>query len=213
MDNNPNTNKPDPSRAHQPGQNPDTGNADEAGKRDGTHRAESNHADKNAEENTGGGKNRGANRHESSHRSSESQASAFDREGHSSASRSMAGLFADLARDAARLISKEAELAKAEVSSNTSKAISGVVFIVVSAAVLMAGLVVLLQAAAYGISELLPPDLVPWLGTLIVGGAVTLIGLILLLKGRSNLKAKNLMPDRTIQSVQRDSELAREHTR
>lgn len=142
-----------------------------------------------------------------------SEASAFDREGHSPGSRPLTSLFGDLARNASRLVSKEAELAKAEVSDSTSQAISGVVFIVVSAAVLLAGLVILLQGVTYIVAQFLPPDLVPWLAAIIVGGIVTLIGIVLLAKGRSNLKAKNLTPDRTIESVQRDSELAREHAR
>ncbi|MGO1500150.1 MAG: phage holin family protein [Marinobacter sp.] len=142
-----------------------------------------------------------------------SEASAFDREGHAPGSRPLTSLFSDLARDASRLVSKEAELAKAEVSENTSQAVSGVVFIVVSAAVLLAGLVILLEGVTYIVAQFLPPDLVPWLAAIIVGGVVTLIGIILLAKGRSNLKAKNLIPDRTIDSVQRDGELAREHTR
>jgi hypothetical protein len=218
MDNNQDANTPERSRERSAQQHSDTENAAEAGKRDSTHSSESSRAgnnpnDNKRNENNANGNNRGANGGDSGHRTSESDASAFDREGHSPASRPLASLFADLARDASRLVSKEAELAKAEVSENTSKAISGVVFIVVSAAVLLAGLVILLESAVYGISQFLPPDMVPWLSALIVGGVVTVIGLVLLMKGRSNLKAKNLMPDRTIDSVQRDSNLAREHTR
>ena len=142
-----------------------------------------------------------------------SDASAFDREGHRPGSRPLTSLFADLAQHASRLVSKEVELAKAEVSENASQAISGMVFIIVSAAVLLAGLVILLEAATYAISQILPPDLVPWLSALIVGGLVTLIGIGLLVKGRNNLKARNLIPSRTLDSIQRDVEVTREHTR
>jgi hypothetical protein len=50
----------------------------------------------------------------------------------------------------------------------------------------------------------------PWLAALIVGGAVTLIGIILVVMGKSKLSAKNLQPQRTIASLQDDKRWAKE---
>jgi hypothetical protein len=48
-----------------------------------------------------------------------------------------------------------------------------------------------------------------WLSAAIVGGTVLLIGLIVLARGRSNLKSENLTPERTLGSLRRDAEMAR----
>jgi hypothetical protein len=50
----------------------------------------------------------------------------------------------------------------------------------------------------------------PWLAALIVGGAVTLIGIILVSMGKSKLSAKNLQPNRTIATLQDDKRWAKE---
>jgi hypothetical protein len=68
----------------------------------------------------------------------------------------------------------------------------------------------LLDAVIFGIAELLPPDLTPWLAALIVGTIVAIIGAVMLQKGRSNLKATNLAPQRTAASLRRDKEFAKE---
>ena len=48
---------------------------------------------------------------------------------------------------------------------------------------------------------------------LVVGGSVLVIGLILLFVGVSRLKAKGLVPDKTIQQLQRDALMARNQMR
>lgn len=126
--------------------------------------------------------------------------------------RSFGSLFSSLAHDVTTLVRKEAELARTEISEKISQAISGLVFIVIAAVVALGGFIVLLDAAVYGLNTVLPPALTPWLSALIVGLVVIIIGLILLQKGRNDLKARNLMPEKTITSVKRDHAFAKEQT-
>jgi len=50
----------------------------------------------------------------------------------------------------------------------------------------------------------------PWLAALIVGGVVTVIGIILVSMGKSKLSARNLQPNRTIATLQDDKRWAKE---
>ena len=90
---------------------------------------------------------------------------------------------------------------------------SGVVELAAGALVLYAGFLVLLFAAAAGLAMFLPPEHAGWLAPLIIGLIVMIAGAVLLAKGRSNLKAGNLAPERTMQELRRDAELAKEHAR
>jgi len=49
----------------------------------------------------------------------------------------------------------------------------------------------------------------PWLAALIVGGAVALIGLILLLVAKKNLNPESMVPNRTIDSLKKDEAMVR----
>ena len=64
-----------------------------------------------------------------------------------------------------------------------------------------------------GLAILLPPDHAGWLAPLIVGLAVMVLGFIALATGRSELKTSNLKPERSMQSLRRDTELVKEHVR
>jgi uncharacterized membrane protein len=50
----------------------------------------------------------------------------------------------------------------------------------------------------------------PWLAALIVGGVVTLIGVILVAMGKSRLNARNLQPTRTLATLQDDKRWAKD---
>jgi uncharacterized membrane protein YgdD (TMEM256/DUF423 family) len=126
-------------------------------------------------------------------------------------STSFGTLMSDLARDVSTLVSDEAQLAKAEMSEKTGQLATGIGAIATAGAVLMSGFLVLLAAAVFGLNNLLPPQLTPWLSALIVGGIVVVIGFIMLAAGRAKLKAKNLMPEHTIASFQKDSNMVRKH--
>jgi hypothetical protein len=136
-----------------------------------------------------------------------------EREMHHGEDRSIGGLIKELMQELSSLVRNEAELAKAEVSEKVSQVQAGVASLVVAAVLLLVGLIVLMDAAVAGVGNLLPPQLAPWLAPLTVGGVVAIIGLLLLAKGRSNLRAGKLAPKRTVASVRKDKAFAQEQLR
>jgi hypothetical protein len=120
--------------------------------------------------------------------------------------RSLGSLFADLTQETTGLVRQEVDLAKAEISEKASQVGMAVASLAVGGALALAGFLVLLQAAVVALSNVLDP----WLASLIIGGVVAIIGIILMLKGRNDLTARSLAPQRTIESVQEDAQVARE---
>ncbi len=125
--------------------------------------------------------------------------------------RSIATLFSDLTQETTTLLRKEVELAKVEISEKVSQTQSGLISLAIGGAITYAGLLVLLAAAVYGLADLLDGNM--GLSALIIGVVVAIIGYVLLLRGRSNLKAEKLALPRTAQSLRRDTELAKEQMR
>lgn len=128
--------------------------------------------------------------------------------------RSVGSLISDLFQKSALLVRKEIQLGKAEMNEKVSQIGSGVGSLAVGGAVAFAGFLVLLAAAVLGLAAVWEPARTyPWLSPLIIGGVVALIGLIMVAKGRKNLQPHNLAPRRTVESVRRDQEFVKEHTR
>jgi hypothetical protein len=122
--------------------------------------------------------------------------------------KSIGALISDLTRDISTLFRQEILLAKTEMSEKVEQAESGATMLLVGGAVAYAGLLLLLAAAVLGLSLYLEP----WLAALIVAAVVLLVGLVMVAKGKKNLKARNLMPEKTVESLQRDRYLAEKHT-
>ncbi|MGP1355254.1 phage holin family protein [Roseicyclus sp.] len=119
------------------------------------------------------------------------------------------GLVGDALEHVTALVRKELDLFRAELQENTNKAfaavgmiIGGVVLLLVALNVLAAAFVAWLTAA--GISA-------GW-SSLIVFGVLAVIALILLLTGRSNLRAASLAPTRTTKNLRRDAQTLKEAT-
>ena len=129
--------------------------------------------------------------------------------------RSLIGLFSDLWRETSRLIHAEVELASVEISEKVSDLGTGLVAILIGGAIMFAGFLVLLLAAVAGVYLLLQAQTehALWAAPAIVGAAVVIAGAIAIAKGRSEFKAANLKPERTLRSLQRDAQLVREHIR
>ena len=125
--------------------------------------------------------------------------------------RSLAALVSDLWRETATLVHEEAELAKAELNDKLSQLTAGVGEIATGGATLFAGFIVLLFAAVAALGRVLPTPHADWLAPLIVGASVMAVGFIALARGRANMKASNLAPERTMESLRRDVGLAKEH--
>jgi len=120
--------------------------------------------------------------------------------------RPLTGLLTELAQETTTLVRKEVELAKAEVSEKVSQATTGAVSLAAGGLVAFAGLIFLLLAVTYYLATMMEP----WLAALIVGGVVTLIGVILVVIGKSRLNTRNLQPTRTLATLQDDKRWAKD---
>jgi Putative Actinobacterial Holin-X, holin superfamily III len=127
--------------------------------------------------------------------------------------RSIVRLLTDLSTETTALLRGEIDLAKAEISEKVSQAAMAVAALAAGALVLFAGFLVLLDAAVFGLGRVLEPYGLPALAALIVAIGTMIVGLIILLIGRSALKAENLAPRRTAESLRRDREFVKEQVR
>ncbi len=123
--------------------------------------------------------------------------------------RGIAALFSDLAREAARLVRQEIALAKAELIDCVTRLGTGAVFVAAGAAILFAALLALGAASILALALVLPA----WAGALAVGGALLLAGLGLVLKGRHDMAARGLLPQRTLKTLREDAAWAKEQMR
>lgn len=98
------------------------------------------------------------------------------------------------------LFSKEVSLARAELRESIGGIKTGLVALMSGGIVLLAGLIVLLMAAVYGLATRMEL----WMAALIVGGAVTLLGLIMVGSGKSKLSSDALRPRRTAEAIRED---------
>jgi uncharacterized membrane protein YgdD (TMEM256/DUF423 family) len=108
-----------------------------------------------------------------------------------------------LVGDAATLFAQELALLKAETSESIRELKAATMSIAIGGAVLFAGIIFLLLAAVYGLSNVMDP----WLAALIVGGVVTLIGIVMLATGRGKLEPAAIAPRRTAASLRKDTEM------
>ena len=103
---------------------------------------------------------------------------------------SVGSLLSTVMHEISSLVRNEAELAKTEMSEKTHQAMAGIASIAIAGAVLLGGFLTLLAAAVFLLNEILPPDTTPWLSALIVGGVVTVVGIIMLKAGQKKLQAR-----------------------
>lgn len=125
--------------------------------------------------------------------------------------RSIGQLLSDLANETTILVRKEIELAKAEISEKVSNVGIGVAALAAGGLVFFAGFLVLLDAAVYGLGRLLNTIGFPAVEALIVAIGTMVVGIIILMVGRNYLKAENLTPSRTAESLRRDKDMVKEH--
>lgn len=123
---------------------------------------------------------------------------------------SLPSLLSDLTRDTVDLVRQEIALAKAEMSTKISTAQTALTSVAIGAAILLAGLFIILQAVVAAVAMILPPEVAPWLAPLLVGVAIAIIGYMMLKGGASKLTADNLMPHKTMDSLKRDKTVAQE---
>jgi uncharacterized BrkB/YihY/UPF0761 family membrane protein len=107
---------------------------------------------------------------------------------------SLGQLVSELISDLGQLVRQELRLAQSEVSEKFKQAQTGVYAIVTGLLVAFCALLVLLQALVIALSNAMPP----WMAAVIVGGVLAIIAFALIRQGRENLKARNLIPERSL---------------
>lgn len=127
--------------------------------------------------------------------------------------RSLLSLFSDLWRETTTLVHEEAELAKAELSEKVSQVTTGAGEIAAGGAILFAGFIVLLFAAVGALQLMIQSEHAIWIAPLVVGLVVMIIGYIALSRGKKQMQAESLAPQRTLESLKRDARLAKEHVK
>jgi hypothetical protein len=126
-----------------------------------------------------------------------------DRVGLRAADDSTPSLLRRLADDVGVLLAQEVALLKAETAKSIGELKASTTSIAVGGAVAFMGGFFVLLAAVYGLSAVVQP----WLAALIVGGVVTLIGLVMLAEGRRKLAPAAVAPRRTAASLRKDAEM------
>ncbi|HLS19332.1 MAG TPA: phage holin family protein [Paracoccaceae bacterium] len=121
--------------------------------------------------------------------------------------RSTPALIGDLITHVTELFRKELQLFRAEIDEKTSQVTSAGVMLALAFLLGFVGLIYLAGAAALGI---VAAGLAPVWAVLIVGGVLALIALILALIGKNRLSATNLAPQRTVEALSQDAQMARE---
>ncbi len=105
-----------------------------------------------------------------------------------------------LADEVTTLFTKELALLRVEMLSALRDMRVGIGTLAVGGAVAFAGFMYLLLAGIFALTLVWPA----WAAALTVGGAATIVGLIMLAAGRSRLEASNLQPERTRESLRKD---------
>ena len=123
--------------------------------------------------------------------------------------RPLSDLVAQVSRDGSMLIQQEIALAKAELREAAQKLKQGATSAATGAFVLYAGFLTLIAGAVL----LLAQVVASWVAALLVGGAVTAVGAVLLGRGKKDLDQVELLPKNAIDSVERDVDMMKEAVR
>ena len=120
---------------------------------------------------------------------------------------SLRDLVGEVADDARDLVRGEIALARAEVEQKVERVVTGVISLVGAMLLAYAGLIIVLIAAAQALARSVPD----WAASLIIGGVVLFIGLLMALIARRALAPSAMVPERIIRNVQADARVAKEH--
>lgn len=128
--------------------------------------------------------------------------------GHGTTDATVGVLLRELAHEVPSLLTKEVALAKSEARETMRATKAGVAAVATGGAVAMAGLIVLMFSAVYALSAVMAL----WASALIVGAAVLLIGYLMVQAGKKKFEAESLRPNRTLNSLHKDTNAIRGRT-
>jgi hypothetical protein len=121
---------------------------------------------------------------------------------------SAAGLLSRLFGDFGALLRNEVALAKAELAESSTRAKAGMIALIGAVATLLAGALALAAAIILGLAKVVEP----WLAALIVGLAITIVGVLLLIGARKKLLPPHIEIDRTRAAVRNDVDVLARRT-
>jgi H+/gluconate symporter-like permease len=126
---------------------------------------------------------------------------------------SIPGLLRELRDEATTLVRQQVALAKVELKENVSQLGGHLAKIAVGGVVTFVGAIVLLIGVGHLLGVLLETagfseDTAQWLGPVIVGLIVAVIGWVLLAKARKALAAESIAPRQTIETLKADQHWA-----
>ncbi|HWO27347.1 MAG TPA: phage holin family protein [Candidatus Acidoferrum sp.] len=120
--------------------------------------------------------------------------------------RSVPEILEDIASNLTQLVQAEFRLAKSELKEGAERVAGPGATLGAGAVLAFYGLGFLLLAAVYALSLVMAP----WLATLIVGGALVVAAGTLIGAGGTKLKRVNLMPDKTMRTLEEDVQWAKQ---
>jgi hypothetical protein len=128
---------------------------------------------------------------------------------------SIGSLFKDLTEESRTLLKQEMELAKAEIGEKASIFGRNFGYLAAGGAILFGGFLVLIATACIGLavalSRVVDGEIAAWLGPLIVGVAVCIVGYVVVQKAIATLKSEGIVPRKTIDSLRENSEWFKDH--
>nr|WP_314580202.1 phage holin family protein [uncultured Pseudomonas sp.] len=115
---------------------------------------------------------------------------------------SVLGLVRQLAHEVPALIGEELALAKAEIRTSIETAKAATAAVAGGVVFMLAGLVIVLMAAVYGLALYVSL----WLAALIVGAVAMIVGFVMVQSGKKQLEPSQLAPERTMHSLHKDKD-------
>ncbi len=130
--------------------------------------------------------------------------------------RGLGALIKEMRDEVMILFRQEVALARTEVSEKMSHAMRNIMVILGGALLAFAGLTVLLIAAGHGVTAALMAAGMEanalWLGPLIVGALVVIIGAMMAMSAKKKLQEESLVPEQTVQSLKENKEWVKSKT-
>jgi len=121
--------------------------------------------------------------------------------------RSLGELFGDLSRSMGTLIRQEIDLARTEMTDRVTGLSRDAAMVGAGGALLYAALLGLMATVVLGLVEM---GLTPWLAALLVTIVAAAVGGVMVAGGVERLRKTDVVPRRTIETVQDDAEWAKE---
>jgi len=118
-------------------------------------------------------------------------------------------LFTSLTEDLSTLVRQEIALARTETMEKFTTATRSIVMMVAGGLIAYAGLIALIMALIFLLNRAMPL----WVSALIVAIVVIVVGVILLMSGRSALARMSVVPEKTVESMKENTEWAKEQVK